>query len=276
MPKKDRINTKDIESELIKSLANPLLENSLQRRSHNNSFVVRSRSSTHKQQFIKEYNNLLVIEPATAPSNWLGIFTSIKQRNLVTEDKGIIDRQLGDAKLVLEIGFGKGDMLIHNVLKRPQDLFIGIEVYPSGVYNVLKKIKKHKIDNIALVQHDAVTALNDMFEDGILDEIQVLFPDPWPKKRHHKRRMLSLEFITLMITKLKVGGLLHIATDWQDYAEGILSHIKQLETGYKDTKIKNPYPGYADGPQLGRPTTRFEQRGIDEEREIYEFLLKKL
>ncbi|MCH9666026.1 MAG: tRNA (guanosine(46)-N7)-methyltransferase TrmB [Gammaproteobacteria bacterium] len=186
------------------------------------SYVIRTRKSTVKQSFISDHGAGIVVNYNDKPVDWLD--SDIAQAGAIQEAPALED--LG--KFVVEIGFGGGEVLLALALSRPQDFFIGIEVYPTGVARVLKQTKDNNIGNIALIQHDAVAALNDMFDDEVLDEIRVLFPDPWPKKRHHKRRLLNADVVNLMVDKLQTGGYLHIATDWQEYAEEIMQTLTTL------------------------------------------------
>ncbi|MBE8182877.1 MAG: tRNA (guanosine(46)-N7)-methyltransferase TrmB [Candidatus Portiera sp.] len=234
-----------------------------------NSYTIRSRNSTAKHKFISTHGGGLVVNYQTGTTNWLKRLGNITIAGIV-QDKADLD---DPGKLVVEIGFGGGDVLVSQALSRPLDLFIGIEVYPTGIARVLKKIKDNNMTNVSLIQHDALEALRDMFEDDILDEIRVLFPDPWPKKKHHKRRLLKEDFVRTMVAKLKKGGVMHLATDWQEYAEEIMDVLTTIE---KDKLIKNLFEGYADGRQMSRPITKFEQKGLNEGRQIYEFLFVKL
>ena len=247
-----------------------------QARKHISSYTLRVRGSKRKQLYIDKFSSVIgrsvIIEPSEKPIDWSKVFASIKNANLIREDISDVGK-VEIPKMILEIGFGKGESIIHNALRRPNDLFIGIEVYSSGVASVLREIEKHDIKNIALIQYDAISAIRNMFEEEILDEIHLLFPDPWPKKRHHKRRMLSKEVIELMLSKLKSGGLLNIATDWQDYAEEILKLVRCLES---ENKLSNMFKDYAPGPQLARAITGFESKAKSDGKKVYEFLLKKV
>lgn len=234
-----------------------------------NSYTIRSRNSAAKHKFISANGSDLVVDYQDTPVDWLDLLDAISTTGIVQDKAGTED----SGKLVVEIGFGGGEVLIDLALSRPQDLFIGIEVYPTGIARVIKQIKDNKLKNVSLIQHDALEALQDMFEDDILDEIRILFPDPWPKKRHNKRRLLKEHFIKIMLDKLKVGGIVHLATDWQEYAEEIMDVLTAME---KQGLLKNCYDGYATGRQMSRPITKFEQKALDEGRQVYEFLFVKL
>lgn len=237
-----------------------------------NSYVIRGRNNGAKHKYISANGGKIVVNYADNQVDWQEQFDQEPTTNLV-EDKDKKSSSLtADGKMVVEIGFGGGEVLVDLASKRPQDLFIGIEVYPTGIARVLKQIHDNKITNVSLVQHNAIEVLDDMFDDKILDEIRVLFPDPWQKKRHNKRRLLKEDFIKIMANKLRPGGIIHLATDWQEYAEEIMIALTNLE---KEKLLKNLCDGYADGRQMSRPITKFEQRAIDEGRQIYEFLFAR-
>lgn len=157
---------------------------------------------------------------------------------------------------VLEIGFGNGASLISMAQQQPQTHFIGIEVHRPGIGNLLQAVGQNNIENIRVICADAVEVLEQRLPDASLDRVQLFFPDPWPKKKHHKRRIVQPEFAQLVRRKLKPGGVFHMATDWQDYATQMLAVMNAAE-GFHNTS-----PG---GDYVERPTTRaltkFEQRG---------------
>lgn len=161
-----------------------------------------------------------------------------------------------DADTIVEIGFGMGTSLLKMALTHPELNYIGIEVHKAGVGSLAADLHDHQLTNVRLVAHDAVEILQQQIEDNSLAGIQIFFPDPWHKKRHHKRRLIQAEFIHLLAKKIKVGGFIHCATDWQEYAEHIMAVlsaepllINQQQDG-----------GYAPKPD-SRPLTKFELRG---------------
>ncbi len=160
-----------------------------------------------------------------------------------------------DAKKVLEIGFGMGDATAKIAQTLPEHDFLAVEVHAPGVGALLKLIEEEDIDNIRIIQHDAVEVLNNMLADASLDGVHIFFPDPWHKKRHNKRRLIQAEFVKLLCSKLKVGAYLHVATDWEEYAEWVL---EVLQT---EPQLKNTAETYAEKPSY-RPLTKFENRGI--------------
>lgn len=160
------------------------------------------------------------------------------------------------APLTLEIGFGNGESLIHMAEAAPELNFLGIEVHRPGVGHLLYELQRRYIDNVRVWRHDAVDILASQLPDHSLDRVLLFFPDPWPKRKHHKRRLIRDEFVTLLAQKLKPGGLLHLATDWDHYARHML---KILE----DSPLFHNLAGdgqYAERPAW-RPETRFEARG---------------
>ena len=156
---------------------------------------------------------------------------------------------------ILEIGFGMGETTAKIAQSMPNADFLGVEVHTPGVGGLLKLIGELSLSNVRIIQHDVVDVLNDMLEDGALDGIHIFFPDPWHKKRHHKRRLIQAEFVKLLCAKLKSGGYLHVATDWQDYAEWVLDILKV------EPLLENIASDYAPKPEY-RPLTKFENRGI--------------
>ncbi|MEW5893692.1 MAG: tRNA (guanosine(46)-N7)-methyltransferase TrmB [Pseudomonadota bacterium] len=159
------------------------------------------------------------------------------------------------APKVLEIGFGMGDSTAQIAAAHPQIDYLGVEVHTPGVGALLKRIGEHNLTNLRLIQHDAVEVLQHMIPDASLDGVHIFFPDPWHKKRHHKRRLIQPAFIALLVKKLKPGAYLHLATDWQDYAE------QMLEVLGNEPLLANTAEGYAPKPDY-RPLTKFEQRGL--------------
>jgi tRNA (guanine-N7-)-methyltransferase len=158
--------------------------------------------------------------------------------------------------LKLEIGIGNGDALIHMAAADPASLYFGIEVHEPGIGRCLNNIAQLELNNVRLIMHDAVEVLEHMIAAASLDRLLLFFPDPWHKKRHHKRRIVNQGFRDLVFKRLKPGGSIHIATDWQDYAESIVAQFLDDErfSNQGDTS------GYVERPAY-RPLTRFEQRG---------------
>ncbi|MER2490506.1 tRNA (guanosine(46)-N7)-methyltransferase TrmB [Catenovulum sediminis] len=161
-----------------------------------------------------------------------------------------------DNPVVLEIGFGMGASLIEMAMAAPDKNFVGIEVHLPGVGACLKDASGKGVKNLRLINHDAVEILKDCVADNSLSTVQLFFPDPWHKKRHHKRRIVQTEFVQLLAQKLKTGGVFHMATDWQNYAE----HMLEVMTAQQNYKNQSPTGDYMPRPEH-RPLTKFEQRG---------------
>jgi tRNA (guanine-N7-)-methyltransferase len=162
------------------------------------------------------------------------------------------------APTILEIGFGMGEATAHIASVRPSDNFLCCEVHAPGVGALLKRVGEQDLKNIRIIQHDAVEVLDHMIADDSLDGIHIFFPDPWHKARHNKRRLIQAPFVTRLASKLKAGGYIHCATDWQNYAEQILE-VLSAEPQLKNTTANAD--GYADKPDY-RPLTKFENRGL--------------
>lgn len=162
------------------------------------------------------------------------------------------------ADTVLEIGFGMGASLREMAQNNPHVNYLGIEVHQAGLGSLAADLHDLAIQNVRLVPADAVEILNNRIADNSLSGVQIFFPDPWPRKRHHKRRLIQTDFVQLVTKKLKLGGFLHCATDWLEYAEQMLAVLSQ------EIDLKNQFPdtGFAPRP-ISRPLTKFEQRGMN-------------
>ncbi|MGA0882815.1 MAG: tRNA (guanosine(46)-N7)-methyltransferase TrmB [Burkholderiaceae bacterium] len=160
------------------------------------------------------------------------------------------------APTTLEIGFGMGETTARMAQAMPERNFLGLEVYPAGVGALLKRIENEGITNIRIMEHDAVEVLEHCIPDASLESVHIYFPDPWPKARHHKRRLIQPPFVNQLAPKLRVGGLLHCATDWAPYGEQMLEVLGSCAA------LRNLSPaGYAPKPDW-RPLTKFESRGL--------------
>ena len=159
------------------------------------------------------------------------------------------------SKTVLEIGFGMGQATAHIAALRPDTLFIGCEVHEPGVGALLKLIGEQHLDNVRILQHDAVEVLQNRVAPASLHGVHIFFPDPWHKKRHHKRRLIQPRLVRLLADRLAPGGYLHLATDWEPYAQ------QMLEVLSAEPLITNTASGYAAKPDY-RPETKFERRGL--------------
>ena len=167
--------------------------------------------------------------------------------------------QNNNQRFILEIGFGNGENLVDCAKKDPNSNFIGIEVYPSGIGQCLINANKYDLKNLRLLCNDAVDVFNKQIANESLDVINIFFPDPWPKKRHHKRRLISEDFIVLIKSKLRQNGLVHICTDWADYGRDISALFESM----KEFKPLEKFPK--------RLHTKFEKKGLAIGHSIYEF-----
>ncbi|WP_367065082.1 tRNA (guanosine(46)-N7)-methyltransferase TrmB [Oryzisolibacter sp. LB2S] len=159
------------------------------------------------------------------------------------------------APLILEIGFGMGEATAHIASLRESDNFLCCEVHEPGVGALLKRIGEQGLQNIRILQHDAVEVLDHMLAEGSLDGVHIFFPDPWHKKRHNKRRLIQAPLVAKLAARLKIGGYIHCATDWQPYAE------QMLEVLSAEPLLANTAANYAPKPEY-RPLTKFENRGL--------------
>jgi tRNA (guanine-N7-)-methyltransferase len=201
------------------------------------SFVLRAgRMGSGQTKAMEELGPRFVLPYAATPMDWPQVF----------------DRQ---APRILEIGFGMGGATAEIARGHPENDYLGVEVHTPGVGALLKRIGELDLANLRIVQHDAVEVLRHMLAEASLDGIHIFFPDPWHKKRHHKRRLIQPAFVELLASRLKPGGYLHLATDWEDYAR------QMLEVLAANPLLRNTTDTYAPRPDH-RPLTKFEQRGL--------------
>ena len=172
------------------------------------------------------------------------------------------------APTVLEIGFGMGETTEQIALARPRDNFLGVEVFNAGVGALLKRIEISALENIRIIQHDAVEVLRDMVAPNSLSGVHIYFPDPWPKKRHHKRRLIQAPLIELLSSRMTSGAYLHCATDWEHYAQ------QMLEVLSGEASLINTAENFAPRPDF-RPLTKFENRGIRLGHGVWDLIFKK-
>ena len=170
--------------------------------------------------------------------------------------------------VILEIGFGMGEATVELADGHRDYNFIGIEVYPKGVGKVLDEIRRRGLDNLRVIHHDAVPVVETMFPEGSLEGVHIFFPDPWPKKKHHKRRLINRRFASILAEKIRRGGYIYVVTDWEDYAFSIvdtLDCVPELVNAYEVFAPSRPW----------RPKTSFEQKGIGKDHLIREILFEK-
>ncbi len=171
--------------------------------------------------------------------------------------------------LVLEIGFGMGHATIEIAESNPHINYLGVEVHIPGVAALMERIDDRGVDNLKIIQHDAVEVLKYMIQDDSLSGVHIFFPDPWPKKRHFKRRLIQRQFLELLTPKLLGDGYIYLATDWEDYA------IWMQEVLDAFPGVKNQYDGFAE-PQSWRPETAFERKGLEKRYTIRELFYRKI
>ena len=160
------------------------------------------------------------------------------------------------SEVTLEVGFGNGDSLLEMAIREPGQNFLGIEVYEAGVGRLVNEASKKSINNLRVIKEDAVEVLENNIPDGSISNFQLFFPDPWHKKRHHKRRIVQKSFLDLLSRKLIDYGMVHVATDWEEYAE----HIMETLESHPHFKNRAGDHMYSERPQY-RPLTKFENRG---------------
>lgn len=207
------------------------------------------------QQRIKSY---VLRAGRISPRQQHGLEHGLKAYELPQDGKpwcleAIFKRQ---ADTVLEIGFGMGASLLAMAARYPEQNFIGIEVHRAGIGRLAADIEEQGLTNLRIAPFDAVDVITTYLADECLSGVQIFFPDPWPKARHHKRRLIQPAFIAHLVTKLKKGGFIHCATDWEAYAEHMLA-VLSAESAIQNTQVGG---GYAPRPDT-RPITKFEARG---------------
>jgi tRNA (guanine-N7-)-methyltransferase len=168
----------------------------------------------------------------------------------------------------LEIGFGMGETTAVIAKAHPQNDYLAVEVHTPGVGSLLKQIEELGLTNIRIVQHDVVEVLQHALPPECLDGVHIFFPDPWPKARHHKRRLIQPEFVALLCRHLKPGGYIHAATDWKEYADQILQVFRS------EPQLANTVVDYASRPEY-RPLTKFEQRGLRLGHGVWDLIFRK-
>ncbi|MCH7815831.1 MAG: tRNA (guanosine(46)-N7)-methyltransferase TrmB [Proteobacteria bacterium] len=175
-----------------------------------------------------------------------------------------------NTKLIVEIGFGMGDSLLHMARQDPASNFIGIDVHRPGVGKLLQGIAAHELGNLKIICHDAKEVMQHCFCAQSIDRLLILFPDPWPKKRHHKRRLVQSDFIALITKKLKAGAEVHLATDWQAYAEQMMEVMEATD------ELTNQMGSAQYWQEPHRPQTKFERRGMRLGHGVWDLLFSKV
>lgn len=201
------------------------------------SYVVRGGRLTHSQQ--KALDEL-----------W-PVFGLDREQGFINKEKIFSNAK----SLVFEIGFGMGDSLVQMAKDNPAVNFIGVDVHPPGVGTLLRNVKEEGLNNVRVYQDDANLVLQECIPDDSLDAVQIFFPDPWHKKRHQKRRLIQTDFVEKLLPKMKQNGLLHLATDWENYAEQMMDVL----TGING--LENQFGAGNFALQERRPVTKFQRRG---------------
>ena len=181
-----------------------------------------------------------------------------------------LDRLFGRAApRILEIGFGMGETTAAIARAHPENDYLGIEVHTPGVGSLLKQLDDLNLKNVRIIQHDAVEVLQQMIASAALDGVHLFFPDPWPKKRHHKRRLVQAPFTALLATRMKSRAYLHAATDWEDYAQQMLQVLSA------EPALENTATDFAQRPN-SRPETKFERRGLKLGHRVWDLVFRKI
>ena len=173
-----------------------------------------------------------------------------------------------DRPVIVEIGFGMGDSTREIAIRRPEYNYIGIEVFLQGFVRLLKGLGDDGLDNVRIIRFNAVDVITHMIAESSVAGFHIFFPDPWPKKKHHKRRLMSADFMRLLASRLRDGGYIYMVTDWEEYAEETLEKAREVES------LSNPFYSFAP-PVAWRPVTKFEQKGMEKEYTINEIWLEK-
>jgi len=220
---------------------------------------------------MRHIKSFVIREGRMTPRQRIAFETLLPKYRLSLEGEPLdLDEVFGrKAPRILEIGFGMGEALATLAQAMPSTDFIGIEVHRPGVGKLLAAIDEHQMKNIRIFCDDAVEVLKAKIQDGTLDKVQIFFPDPWPKKRHHKRRLIQKEFVELLFRKLKVGGQIHVATDWENYAD-------QINEVFTDIALSERIEGGSVPRPESRPITRFEARGKRLGHSIWDIIFTKL
>ena len=176
-----------------------------------------------------------------------------------------------DQPLIMEIGFGNGEATWQMAINEPDRNFLGVEVHKPGVGHLLLKIEEHQINNLRIACEDAVEFLGRRIPDRSLSGVRIYFPDPWPKKRHHKRRIVQQPFVDLLARKMKADGILHLATDWEPYAEHMLE-VLNASTAFEN---QSQHGESCPRPEW-RPETKYEKRGERLGHGVYDLVFRRL
>jgi len=197
-------------------------------------------------------------------------YNSLKDKYIIPYSEGFLDfkKKFNNENIIIEIGFGMGEATVEIAKNHPDKKIIAIEVHKPGIGKLLDEIEKNNLNNISIIEYDAVKVFHDMIPDDSLYGVHIFFPDPWPKKRHHKRRLIKKEFIEIIGRKLKKRSYIYIATDWEHYAYNILEILNSVDS------LKNKFNDFAEKISW-RPETRFEEKGLKKSHKIWELYFFK-
>ena len=215
------------------------------------SYVIRAGRLTRSQRkALDQYGHKFIVPYSNTPIDLAAVFPQTGPLNV-------------------EIGFGMGDSLLAMAADQPDHNFLGIEVHPPGVGKALMGIVEKELSNLRIIQHDAKEVLQHAIAPNSVDRLLVLFPDPWPKKRHHKRRLIQPGFISLAASRLQPNGVIHLATDWEEYAQQMLQVLEA------EAQLDNVIAPEEFWSQPERPATKFEQRGQRLGHGVWDLLFRK-
>lgn len=221
--------------------------------------------SRHVRSFVRRIGRITPAQQRAFDAHWAdyGIHYSGQPRDFAA----LFGR---DAPLIVEIGFGNGAQLLHASQVEPASNFIGIEVHTPGVGRLMNGLAAHALRNTRVYAHDAVDVLRNEIAADSLAEVRIYFPDPWPKARHNKRRLIQSDLVALMSSRLRAGGLLHVATDWEAYAD----HIREVLEASQDLANVEA-PGFAGTRPDWRIETHFERRGLKLGHGVWDFIYRR-
>lgn len=224
--------------------------------------------------FKREINSFVRRQRRLTPCQQHAIEQAWPQFGVALTDQPLNLEQLfgRSGKKIVEIGFGMGDALLSMAVSNRECDYVGIEVHEPGIAHVMQRILDNNVNNIRVIQYDAVKIMRNYIPNNVLSRIHLFFPDPWPKKRHHKRRIVQADFVDMLVNTLAVGGVLHFATDWQNYAEQMMRILSA------NVRLKNAIGEhqFADNEKLQlREQTKFEKRGVTLGHGVFDLLFVK-
>lgn len=213
------------------------------------------------RSFVRRTGRLTPSQEKALAELWPGVGVQYSEHGL-----NLVELFGRSAPVVLEIGFGNGESLVDQAASHPESDFLGIEVHDPGVGHCLLKARDAGVQNLRLIAHDAIDVLTHQIPPNSLSRVNLYFPDPWPKKRHHKRRIVQHDFLALVAGRLSDGGTLNVATDWAGYAE----HIDEVLESSDHFVCRERREHDGDNP-LDRPGTKFERRGLKKGHHIWDW-----